>query len=184
MISNIFTLRRFHAISHSITLVLNEAIDCERCLQVAERVADERGESLGNSVGYSIRLSHVIPREYGSITYCTTGILLRILSSDKYLQTYSHVIVDEVNSLVQSEIVINLLRHSFLSFRCFCIVFCSFYSFDGNGVSIKCVHHSVSVTFVGTRKGHTDRLPVNTLARFVATTTRSESDIDERNSKC
>ena len=183
MISNIFTLRRFHAISHSITLVLNEAIDCERCLQVAERVADERGESLGNSVGYSIRLSHVIPREYGSITYCTTGILLRILSSDKYLQTYSHVIVDEVNSLVQSEIVINLLRHSFLSFRCFCIVFCSFYSFDGNGVSIKCVHHSVSVTFVGTRKGHTDRLPVNTLARFVATTTRSEGDIDERNSE-
>ena len=46
---------------------------------VAERVAWERGEPLGNSVGYSIRLENVLPRPRGSILYCTTGVLLRRL---------------------------------------------------------------------------------------------------------
>lgn len=46
---------------------------------VAERVAWERGEAIGKSVGYVIRLDNAPPRIRGSILYCTTGILLRRL---------------------------------------------------------------------------------------------------------
>lgn len=46
---------------------------------VAERVAWERGESVGRSVGFSIRLENAAPRARGSIHFCTTGILLRRL---------------------------------------------------------------------------------------------------------
>ena len=49
---------------------------------VAQRVANERGERLGKSVGFQIRLENSLPRPYGSITYCTTGILLRLLIGD------------------------------------------------------------------------------------------------------
>ncbi|XP_067932740.1 ATP-dependent DNA/RNA helicase DHX36-like [Watersipora subatra] len=80
-------------------------------ISVAERVAEERGESLGASVGYSIRLSHSLPRSYGSITYCTTGILLRILTHNKHLTNYSHVIVDEVHERdIQTDFLLILLR--------------------------------------------------------------------------
>ena len=48
-------------------------------LSVAERVAYERGEQLGNSVGYQVRLEGVQPRQQGSILFCTTGVLLRKL---------------------------------------------------------------------------------------------------------
>lgn len=63
---------------------------------MAERVASERGEALGNSVGYSIRLESRIARDFASMTFCTTGILLRRLQSDKNLLAVSHIIVDEV----------------------------------------------------------------------------------------
>ena len=49
---------------------------------VAQRVAAERAESLGKSSGYQIRLERVLPREKGSILYCTTGVLLRRMLTD------------------------------------------------------------------------------------------------------
>ena len=49
---------------------------------VAHRVASERAESLGTSVGYQIRLENTLPRDNGSILYCTTGIMVRRLVSD------------------------------------------------------------------------------------------------------
>lgn len=43
-------------------------------------VASERGEDVGGTVGYQIRLENKFPsRGYASIMYCTTGILLRRL---------------------------------------------------------------------------------------------------------
>ena len=44
-------------------------------ISVADRVAEERGETLGKSVGYQIRLESRTPREEGSILFCTTGKL-------------------------------------------------------------------------------------------------------------
>ncbi|XP_068190442.1 3'-5' RNA helicase YTHDC2 isoform X2 [Antennarius striatus] len=64
---------------------------------VAERVAAERGESVGQTVGYHIRLeSRVSPKTM--LTFCTSGVLLRtLMSGDASLTNVTHVIVDEVH---------------------------------------------------------------------------------------
>ncbi|ODQ53734.1 P-loop containing nucleoside triphosphate hydrolase protein [Saitoella complicata NRRL Y-17804] len=66
---------------------------------VAERVAVERGETLGQSVGYRVRFKNVPATHGGSITYCTTGTLLTQLqfSADETLQGISHIMIDEVH---------------------------------------------------------------------------------------
>ncbi|CAH0763338.1 unnamed protein product [Diatraea saccharalis] len=64
-------------------------------ISVAERVAAERCEEIGNSVGYSVRFESVLPRPYGSIMFCTVGVLLRKLEGG--LRGVSHVLVDEVH---------------------------------------------------------------------------------------
>ena len=65
-------------------------------ISIAERVAAERGQNCGDLVGYHVRLQS----SYGPqtrILYCTTGILLRKLQDLNYLQTVSHLIIDEVH---------------------------------------------------------------------------------------
>uniref|UniRef100_A0A5K3FAS5 Helicase ATP-binding domain-containing protein n=1 Tax=Mesocestoides corti TaxID=53468 RepID=A0A5K3FAS5_MESCO len=67
-------------------------------ISVAERVAAERGQRLGEDVGYQIRLEAVAPRRsQGSILFCTTGIVLQWFHSDPLLKSVSHVVVDEVH---------------------------------------------------------------------------------------
>ena len=63
---------------------------------VAERVAAERVERVGNVVGYQIRLESKTSSST-RLMFCTTGILLRRLESDPDLTDVSHVIVDEVH---------------------------------------------------------------------------------------
>ncbi|XP_070555588.1 ATP-dependent DNA/RNA helicase DHX36-like isoform X1 [Ptychodera flava] len=82
-------------------------------VSVAERVADERGETVGGgmTVGYQIRLESRLPRQQGSITYCTTGILLRWLLGDRMLKGVSHIILDEVHERnIVSDFLIIILR--------------------------------------------------------------------------
>ncbi len=57
----------------------------------------ERWEDLGNSCGYSVRFESILPRPYGSLLFCTVGVLLRKLESG--LRGISHVIVDEIRKL-------------------------------------------------------------------------------------
>ncbi|KAK4991100.1 hypothetical protein LTR50_002030 [Elasticomyces elasticus] len=66
---------------------------------VAQRVAVERNEQLRDSVGYHVRFDAKLPQTGGSITYCTTGILLEQLKhfADDIFDTTSHIIVDEVH---------------------------------------------------------------------------------------
>jgi ATP-dependent RNA helicase A len=54
----------------------------------------ERCEDLGNSCGYSVRFESILPRPYGSLLFCTVGVLLRKLESG--LRGITHVIVDEI----------------------------------------------------------------------------------------
>ncbi|GAB0094943.1 putative ATP-dependent RNA helicase DHX57 [Sergentomyia squamirostris] len=63
---------------------------------VAQRVADERIEKIGNSVGYQIRLENKISSAT-RLTFCTTGILLRRLQTDPLLGNVTYVICDEVH---------------------------------------------------------------------------------------
>nr|POE89828.1 atp-dependent rna helicase dhx36 [Quercus suber] len=66
---------------------------------VAHRVAAERNEQAGESVGYSVRFDSKLPQPGGSITYCTTGILLERLKHDPdgVFGTTSHFCLDEVH---------------------------------------------------------------------------------------
>ena len=48
-------------------------------VSVADRIAVERCEPIGQSVGYSVRFESCLPRPYGSIMFCTVGVLLRKL---------------------------------------------------------------------------------------------------------
>ncbi|XP_064497301.1 3'-5' RNA helicase YTHDC2 isoform X2 [Pseudopipra pipra] len=66
-------------------------------LAVAERVAAERREKIGQTIGYQIRLeSRVSPKTL--VTFCTNGILLRtLMAGDSTLSNVTHVIVDEVH---------------------------------------------------------------------------------------
>ncbi|CAH2252973.1 ATP-dependent RNA helicase DHX57 isoform X1 [Pelobates cultripes] len=65
-------------------------------ISVAERVAQERTERVGLSVGYQIRLESV-KSAATRLLYCTTGVLLRRLEGDTTLHGVTHVIVDEVH---------------------------------------------------------------------------------------
>lgn len=66
---------------------------------VARRVADERNELLGDSVGFAIRGNSIPPRGDGSVLFCTTGTLLQRLkaNADEVFDATSHIILDEVH---------------------------------------------------------------------------------------
>ncbi|CAH9072884.1 unnamed protein product [Cuscuta epithymum] len=74
---------------------------------VSERIATERGENIGDTVGYKIRLESNGGR-HSSIIFCTNGILLRVIVAynklKKTLQRekddmsdITHIIVDEIH---------------------------------------------------------------------------------------
>ena len=79
-------------------------------MAVAERVAAERGEAVGQTVGYSIRLESKVSRDT-RLLFCTTGILLRRLQSDPDLKGVTHVVVDEVHERdLLSDFLLVILR--------------------------------------------------------------------------
>ncbi|XP_069700585.1 dosage compensation regulator mle [Periplaneta americana] len=78
-------------------------------VSVADRVANERAEQLGMSIGYSVRFESCLPRPYGGILFCTVGVLLRKLENG--LRGVSHVIVDEIHERdVNSDFIMVVLR--------------------------------------------------------------------------
>lgn len=78
-------------------------------VSVAERVAYERNENIGESVGYSVRFESMLPRPFGSVMFCTIGVLLRKLEGG--LRGVSHVIVDEIHERdVNSDFIMVVLR--------------------------------------------------------------------------
>ena len=62
---------------------------------VAERVAAERAEKVGETVGYSIRLETKRSRKT-RLLFCTTGVLLRRLQCDGLWRQY--IFVDEIHA--------------------------------------------------------------------------------------
>ncbi|VVC42041.1 Hypothetical protein CINCED_3A008693 [Cinara cedri] len=74
-------------------------------ISMADRVSNERGENIGMSTGYQVRLESCVSHDT-TIIYCTTGVLTRTLM-DRHqkdnepnkgmLMNVSHVIVDEVH---------------------------------------------------------------------------------------
>ncbi|XP_059652840.1 DExH-box ATP-dependent RNA helicase DExH3 [Cornus florida] len=71
-------------------------------MAVAERVSTERGEPLGESVGYKVRLEGMKGKNT-HLLFCTSGILLRRLLSDRNLNGITHVFVDEIHERGMNE---------------------------------------------------------------------------------
>lgn len=65
-------------------------------ISISERVSKERGEGLGDTVGYQIRLESRTSHKT-LLTYCTTGVLLRMLTSDPTASGITHIIMDEIH---------------------------------------------------------------------------------------
>ncbi|XP_026423620.1 DExH-box ATP-dependent RNA helicase DExH3-like [Papaver somniferum] len=65
-------------------------------MEVSEIVAAERGEKLGEIVGYKVCLEGQRGRDT-RLLFCTIGILLRRLLHDKSLKGVTHVIVDKIH---------------------------------------------------------------------------------------
>ena len=65
-------------------------------IAVAERVAQERGEKVGDSVGYEVRFERAVKPENARLVFATPGVLLRKLAANE-LNDYTHVIIDEVH---------------------------------------------------------------------------------------
>ena len=79
-------------------------------LGVADRVASERGEAVGDAVGYSVRLDNKTSRRT-CLCFCTTGILLKRLEEDASLAGVTHVVVDEVHErTIESDFLLMVLR--------------------------------------------------------------------------
>ncbi|XP_039277818.1 ATP-dependent RNA helicase DHX30 isoform X2 [Nilaparvata lugens] len=67
-------------------------------ISIAERIADERYEELGNVVGYQVRMGSVLPRfNDGYIILCTLGVMLRKLLSPDGMRGITHLIIDEAH---------------------------------------------------------------------------------------
>jgi len=79
-------------------------------MSVAERIADERGESIGDTVGYSIRLESK-KSSRTRLLFCTTGILLKRLEDDKDLANVTHVFIDEVHERgIETDFLLMVMR--------------------------------------------------------------------------
>ena len=75
---------------------------------IAERIASERLQSLGQDVGYTIRLD---ARPGKHINLCTTGVLLQVLVSTPNLDGISHLIIDEIHDRdVNSDCILALVK--------------------------------------------------------------------------
>ncbi|CAH8264868.1 unnamed protein product [Arabidopsis lyrata] len=71
-------------------------------ISVASRISAERGESIGESVGYQIRLESK-RSDQTRLLFCTTGVLLRRLIEDPNLTNVSHLLVDEIHERGMNE---------------------------------------------------------------------------------
>jgi ATP-dependent RNA helicase DHX57 len=81
---------------------------------VAGRVAEERGEIRPGvaSVGYVVRGDTAVCNDT-RLLFCTFGILLRQLQSDRALDSISHIVIDEVHERnLDGDILMGLLRES------------------------------------------------------------------------
>ena len=90
-------------------------------ISVAQRVAKERGEKLGLSIGYQVRFESQPPEERGSVTFCTTGIFLKRMQSaldpssisaqGHSLDDVTHIVVDEVHERdVDTDLLLVVLK--------------------------------------------------------------------------
>ncbi|CAJ1352753.1 unnamed protein product, partial [Effrenium voratum] len=65
-------------------------------LSLAHRVAQERGEEVGDRVGYSVHLDQMSSRRC-RLLFCTAGVFRRRLLGDPQLAAVTHLVMDELH---------------------------------------------------------------------------------------
>ncbi|XP_010418749.1 PREDICTED: DExH-box ATP-dependent RNA helicase DExH6-like [Camelina sativa] len=82
-------------------------------MSVSERISCERGESIGENIGYKVRLQSKGGR-HSSVVFCTNGILLRVLvgkGSVSCVSDITHIIVDEIHERdCYSDVMLAIIR--------------------------------------------------------------------------
>ena len=82
---------------------------------LATRVAQERAESVGSTIGYSVRLDSKQSSQT-RLLFCTTGVMLRRLLGDPELCSVTHIVLDEVHErTIEGDLLLFLLRELLLS---------------------------------------------------------------------
>lgn len=77
---------------------------------LARRVAEQRGEEVGKSVGYKIGQGDHVDSKDSKITFVTVGYLLQYLSHNSPLvKRYTHIVLDEVHERSMDADMLNLL---------------------------------------------------------------------------
>lgn len=68
-------------------------------ISVARRVAEERGQAIGDEIGFQVRFSDQQPTAAHAINYVTAGFLLRLFEAEpqRICSQYTHIIFDEVH---------------------------------------------------------------------------------------
>ncbi|KAL3289179.1 hypothetical protein HHI36_003615 [Cryptolaemus montrouzieri] len=80
-------------------------------VSLADRVALEREEEVGNIVGYQVRFKSNFQKNIGRILYCTNGILLQYFKSDPDLKNFTHIVVDEAHERdINTDLLLNMLK--------------------------------------------------------------------------
>lgn len=84
------------------------------CITIAARVAHERGENVGESVGYQIRfVDHTSPGT--RLVFCTTAVMTRKLYSDPNFSKVAVLVIDEVHERdTDTEFLLVALRERIL----------------------------------------------------------------------
>ncbi|KAF9611648.1 hypothetical protein IFM89_034119 [Coptis chinensis] len=111
--------------------ILEEEISCLRaadcniiCTQpcdisaisVSARIATERGEIIGDTVGYQIR-SKAKRSAQTRLLFCTTGVVLRQLVQDPDLTGVSHLLVEEIHERGMNENFLLIILRDLLPHR-------------------------------------------------------------------
>eukprot|EP01059_Diplonema_ambulator_P017209 TRINITY_DN29189_c0_g1_i1.p1 TRINITY_DN29189_c0_g1~~TRINITY_DN29189_c0_g1_i1.p1 ORF type:complete len:941 (+),score=208.08 TRINITY_DN29189_c0_g1_i1:38-2824(+) len=82
-------------------------------ISLAERTAAELGEQLGESVGYQVSIDKVLPTGSSSITFCTTGILVRQMTNHSIDLANTHIVVDEAHEkTVENDYLLYLIKQA------------------------------------------------------------------------
>uniref|UniRef100_A0AC35UC22 RNA helicase n=1 Tax=Rhabditophanes sp. KR3021 TaxID=114890 RepID=A0AC35UC22_9BILA len=85
-------------------------------ISLAKRVAMERYEKIGDSVGYCIRFDKVDPRPFGSLIFATVGTILKKMNTG--FRGVSHIIVDEVHERsLDTDFLLIILKRMLSKFR-------------------------------------------------------------------
>lgn len=80
------------------------------CVAAARRVASENGSDIGDIVGYHVRLDKKVSPNTRLI-FVTTGILLRYLCADPFLENVAHVIFDEFHERsIENDLAFAMVR--------------------------------------------------------------------------